>query len=84
MAIYSEKSYLCHIFQDVESVIAKYNKYPHWCGDWLPHIHLKALDRSALEPRQPHTTEIILQVTAIPGFQTEMADKEAKLYGLQL
>ncbi len=34
----------------LESVIAKYSKYPHRCGDWLPHIHLKTLDSSTLEP----------------------------------
>ncbi len=65
----------------LESVIAKYSKHPHRCNDWLPHIHLKTLDSSALEPCQStaHASKIIPQVTAIPGFQTEMATKRQNL-----
>ncbi len=33
----------------LESVIAKYSKYPHRCSDWKLYIHLKT-DSSALEP----------------------------------
>ncbi len=43
MAIYGENSYFGHISK------AKYSKHPHRCGDWLLHIHLKALDTSALK-----------------------------------
>ncbi len=39
----------------LESLIAKYSKYPHRCGDWLPHILLKTLDSSAMEPCQSTT-----------------------------
>ncbi len=65
----------------LESVIANYSKHPHRCGDWQLHIHLKTLDSSALEPcrNTTHTRMIILQITAIPGFQTEMATKRQNL-----
>ncbi len=61
----------------LESVILKYSKHPHRCGDWQPHIHLKTLDSSALNTG--HASKIIPQVTAIPGFQTEMATKRQNL-----
>ncbi len=34
----------------LKSVITKYSKHPHQCGDWQLHIHLKTLDSSTLKP----------------------------------
>ncbi len=65
----------------LKSVIAKYSKHPHRCGDWQQHIHLKTLDSSALEPCQStaYAGKIIPQETAIPGFQTKIATKRQNL-----
>ncbi len=64
----------------LESVIAKYSKHPHRCGDWQLHIHLKALDSSVLEPCRSttHASKIIPQAAAMT-FQTEMATKRQNL-----
>ncbi len=79
MVIYGENSYFGSYIprRRLESVILKYSKHPHRCGYWLPHIHLKTLDSSALNTG--HASKIIPQVTAIPGFQTEMATKRQNL-----
>ncbi len=65
----------------LESVIAKYSKHPHRCGDWQLLIHLKTLDSSTLQPWRSttHTSKIIPHTAAIPGFQTEMATKRQNL-----
>ncbi len=73
MAIYGENSYLGHIFQDVGKnlwFLSTVSTPLRWLT--AIHIHLQTLDSSSLEPCQltTHTSEIIPQVTAIPGFQT--------------
>ncbi len=59
-------------------------QYPHRCGEWLPHIHLKTLDSSALEPCQLHARKIIPLTAAVPAFQTEMATKRQNLQAIAL
>ncbi len=65
----------------LESVIAKYSKYPHQCGEWQQHIHLKTLDSSSLEPCRStsQARKTIPQAAAIPRFQTEMSTKRQNL-----
>ncbi len=61
----------------LESGIAKFSKYPHRCGDWLPHIHLKTLDSSALEPcrlTNPHKKD-----NSASSCNSRDGNKEAKL-----
>ncbi len=81
---YTVKIIICVIYiprHNLESVIVKYSKYPHRCGDWQKHIYLKTSDSSAPEPCRSttHTIKIILQAAAIPGFQTEMATERQNL-----
>ncbi len=65
------KFFFGSFFQDL---ITKYSKYPHRCGEWHQHIHLKTLDSSALEPcsSTAHVIKIIPHPAAISGFQTKM------------
>ncbi len=81
---YTVNIIICVIYiprHSLESVIVKYSKYPHRCGDWQKHIYLKTSDSSAPEPCRSttHTIKIILQAAAIPGFQTEMATERQNL-----
>ncbi len=68
----------------LESVITKYSKYPHRCGNWQQHIHLKTLDSSVLKPcwSTAHVIKIIPHLAAIPGFQQRWRQR-GKTYGLQ-
>ncbi len=78
--------WVIYLRHSLESVIAKYSKHPHRCCDWLPHIHLKTLDSSALKPCRLTTdaNKIIQHRAAIPGFQTEMATKRQNLWSVAL
>ncbi len=75
MTIHGKYSYFGHIFQDVES------QYPHRCVDWQPHIHLKTLDSSALEPCR--STTPCTEDNSTHGCNSRLSnrdgDKEAKL-----
>ncbi len=46
---------------------------------WQPHIHSHKTWDLSMEPCTTHIIKIILQVTAIAGFQTEMATKSQNL-----
>ncbi len=62
-------------------MIVKYSKHPHRCGDWKPHIHLKTLDSSVLEPCRITTPRVEDNSTQSCNsrFSNRDGDKEAKL-----